>query len=142
MAMVTWPRVDAECPVDTADCTSDRTAGNSAKGTAGGIACPRAAPHSSNNALSMNRDRRGEQSRNRGYSEFFLHRHFSVLSVERGLNTGLREKFPRRSEAIIRLAALEPADGGANARPCRSLSFTRDVGLANRSPARTRPCTC
>jgi hypothetical protein len=36
----------------------------------------------SGNALSLGRERRGEQSRNHGYSESFLHRHFSVFCLE------------------------------------------------------------
>ena len=64
MAMVTRP--DAEDPVHLPDRAAHRGAGDRADWTGGGIAFRRAALHSSNNALSMNRDRRGEQSRNRG----------------------------------------------------------------------------
>jgi hypothetical protein len=70
MAMVTR---DAECPVHPAGRAADGTAGDSTKWTGGGIAFRRAALHSSNNALSMNRDRRGEQSRNRGKLQNFQH---------------------------------------------------------------------
>jgi hypothetical protein len=45
--------------------------------------------------LSLGRERRGEESRDHGYSEFFLHRHVSVFSPNAGLNIGLRQKFPR-----------------------------------------------
>ncbi len=82
MAMVTRPR-DAKRPVDTTDGTADRATDNTANRTGRGIAFRRTTFHSWNNALSMSRDRRGEQSRNHGYSEFFLHRHVSVFSVER-----------------------------------------------------------
>ncbi len=71
MAMVTRP--DAEDPIHAADRAAHRGAGNSTNWTGGGIAFRRAAPHSSNDALSMNRDRRGEQSRNRGNLQNFSH---------------------------------------------------------------------
>jgi hypothetical protein len=80
MAMVT--RVDAECPVHHADRAADRTSGDSTKWTGGGIAFRRAALHSSNNALSMNRDRRGEQSRNRGKLQNFQHFDLQDYKVE------------------------------------------------------------
>ena len=85
MAMVTRP--DAEDPVHPADRAAHRGAGDSANRTRGGIAFRRAAPHSSNNALSMNRDRRGEQSRNRGKLQNFSHfdlqsESFPVFSLE------------------------------------------------------------
>jgi hypothetical protein len=71
MAMVTRP--DAECPVHPAHCAAHHAAGGSTNWTGGGIALRRAALHSSNNALSMNRDRRGEQTRNRGNLHNFQH---------------------------------------------------------------------
>jgi hypothetical protein len=46
------------------------------------------------NALSLGRERRGEQSRTHGYSESFLHRHFSVFCLVWRANIGLRQKFP------------------------------------------------
>ena len=78
MAMVTRPRVDAEYPVDTADRAAHRAAGDSTNWTGGGIALRRAALHSSNNALSMNRDRRGEQCRNRGKLQNFQHLYLQI----------------------------------------------------------------
>src|ERR1700730_9593464 len=78
MAMVTRPGVDAEYPVDTADRAAHRAAGDSANWTGSGIAFRRAALHSSNNALSMNRDRRGEQSRNRGKLQNFQHLYLQI----------------------------------------------------------------
>jgi hypothetical protein len=80
MAMVTRP--DAECPVHSADRAAHRAAGDSTKWTGGGIAFRRAALHSSNNALSMNRDRRGEQSRNRGKLQNFQHFDLQGYTVE------------------------------------------------------------
>jgi hypothetical protein len=80
MAMVT--RVDAECPVHSADRAAHRAAGDSTKWTGGGIAFRRAALHSSNNALSMNRDRCGEQSRNRGKLQNFQHFDLQGYTVE------------------------------------------------------------
>jgi hypothetical protein len=71
MAMVTRP--DAKYPVHPADRAAHRGAGDSTKWAGGGITLRRAALHSSNNALSMNRDRRGEQSRNRGKLQNFQH---------------------------------------------------------------------
>jgi hypothetical protein len=70
VAMVTRP---AECAIHPADCATHSAAGNSPKWTGGGIAFRRAALHSSNYTLSMNRDRRGEQSRNRGKLKYFQH---------------------------------------------------------------------
>jgi len=74
MAMVT--RVDAERSVHPADRAADRGSGDSTEWPGDGITFRRAAPHSSNNALSMNRDRHGEQSRNRGklqnFQRFYL----------------------------------------------------------------------
>jgi hypothetical protein len=69
MAMVT--RVDAECPVHPADRAAHRAAGDRTNWTGGGISLRRAVLHSSNNALSMNRDRRDEQTRNRGNLQNF-----------------------------------------------------------------------
>jgi hypothetical protein len=71
MAMVTWP--DAKRSVYAADGTSDRAADNTANRTGGRIAFRGTTFHSWNNALSMNRDRRGEQSRNRGKLQNFQH---------------------------------------------------------------------
>src|ERR1700730_540581 len=71
MAMVT--RVDAECAIHPADRATHRAAGDSTKWTGGRIAFRRAALHSSNYTLSMNRNRRGEQSRNRGKLKYFQH---------------------------------------------------------------------
>jgi hypothetical protein len=79
MAMVTR---DAECPVHPTGRAADGTAGDSTKWTGGGIAFRRAALHSSNNALSMNRDRRGEQSRNRGKLQNFQHFDLQDYTVE------------------------------------------------------------
>lgn len=73
MAMVAWPWVDAEHPIHAADRAADRAADNTANWASGGTAFRRAALHSSENALSMNRDRGGEQSRNHGHSEFLPH---------------------------------------------------------------------
>ena len=61
---------------DTANHATDRATHGPAYGAAFGCATFRAA----GNSLSLGRDRRGEQSRNHGYSEFFLHRHVSVFS--------------------------------------------------------------
>jgi hypothetical protein len=66
MAMVAWPLVDAEHPVHAAGRAADYTA-NWARGS---IAFRRAVLHSSENALGLGRKRRGEQSRDHGYSEF------------------------------------------------------------------------
>jgi hypothetical protein len=71
VAVVARPRVDAEYPIDTADRATDRAADNSTNRARGGIAFRRAALHSSNNALSMYRHRRGQQSRNRGKLQNF-----------------------------------------------------------------------
>jgi hypothetical protein len=90
MAMVAWPWVDAEHPIHAAD----RAADNTANGASGGTAFRRAALHSSENALSMNRDRGGEQSRNHGHSEFLPHCHFSMLSTTVRLTLDLARKFP------------------------------------------------
>jgi hypothetical protein len=98
----------ADSARDAANHAADRATHGSAYGAAFGGTALRAG----GNALSLGRERRGEQSRDHGYSEFFLHRHCSVFSVERGLNTGLREKFPRRSEVAIRCF---PSNGGLNA---------------------------
>jgi hypothetical protein len=59
--MVTRP----DCAIHPTDCTTNRAASDSTKRTGSRIAFRRAALHPSNNALSMHRDRRGEQSRNR-----------------------------------------------------------------------------
>jgi hypothetical protein len=79
MAMVTRP--DAEYPVHPTDRAAHRAAGDSTKWTGGGIALRRAALHSSNNALSMNHDRRGEQSRNRGKLQNFQHLCLQITQV-------------------------------------------------------------
>jgi hypothetical protein len=71
MAMVTWP--DAERAIRPADRAAHRAAGDSAQWTGSRAALRRAALHSSNYTLSMNRDRRGEQSRNRGKLKYFHH---------------------------------------------------------------------
>jgi len=68
-AMVTRP--DAECSVHPADRAAHRAAGDRTNWTGGGISLRRAVLHPSNNALSMNRDRRGEQTRNRGNLQNF-----------------------------------------------------------------------
>jgi hypothetical protein len=81
MAMVAWPWSDSERPIHAAHRATDRAADNTANWASGGIAFRRAALHSSKNALSMNRDWYGEQSRNHDYSKFFPHRLFSVLCV-------------------------------------------------------------
>jgi hypothetical protein len=95
MAMVAWPWVDAEHPIHATGCTTDRAADNTANRASNGTAFRRAALHSSENALSMNRDWRGEQSRNHGYSEFIPHCHFSMLSTAVRLTLDLSRKFPR-----------------------------------------------
>jgi hypothetical protein len=82
MATVPRPRVDTEYPVHPADRATDRGAGDSTKWTGGGIAFRRAALHSSNNAFSMNRDRCGEQSRNRGKLQNFQHFDLQGYTVE------------------------------------------------------------
>jgi lysylphosphatidylglycerol synthetase-like protein (DUF2156 family) len=71
MAMVAW--MDAERPVDAADRATDRAADYTANRTGGGIALRRSTLHSSNNALSLNRNRDREQSRNRGKLQNFQH---------------------------------------------------------------------
>jgi hypothetical protein len=110
MAMVT--RAGAEYPVDTADRAAHRAAGDSAKWTGGGIAFR--APHSSNNALSMNRDRHGEQTRNRGNLQNFKRRPSpKVPWPGRGRNPLCR--------------ALAVASRGA---PSRLLSFAGNVRRA------------
>lgn len=76
MAMVAW--VDAEHPVDAADRAADRAADYSANRTGGGIAFRRSALHSSKNALSLNRNRDREQSRNRGKLQNFQHLYLQV----------------------------------------------------------------
>jgi hypothetical protein len=90
MAMVAWPWVDAEHPIHAAARAADNTA-NWASGTA----LRRAALHASENALSMSRDRDGEQSRNYGHSEFLPHWYFSMLSTTVRLTLELPRKFPR-----------------------------------------------
>jgi hypothetical protein len=84
---------------DTANHATDRATHGPAYGAAFGCATFRAA----GNSLSLGRDRRGEQSRNHGYSGACI-----VMSPcfppNAGLNIGLRQKFPRRGEAEIRLA--------------------------------------
>ena len=67
------PGLIPSTPFHPADRATDRAAGDSTKWTGGGIAFRRAALHSSNYTLSMNRDRRGEQSRNRGKLKYFQH---------------------------------------------------------------------
>lgn len=79
MAMVAWPRVDAEYPVHAAGRAANRAADYTANWARGPIAFRRAALHASENALGLGRERRGEQSRDHGYSEFLPHRHFSLL---------------------------------------------------------------
>ena len=79
MAMVVWPRVDAEHPVHAAGRAANRTADYTANWARGSIAFRCAALHSSENALGLGCERRGEQSRDHGYSEFLPHRHFSLL---------------------------------------------------------------
>ena len=79
VAMVTRP--NAEHSVHPADCATHRAAGDSTKWTSGGIAFRRAALHSSNDTLSMNRDRRGEQSRNRGKPQNFQHLDLQDISL-------------------------------------------------------------
>jgi hypothetical protein len=79
MAMVAWPRVDAEYPVHAAGRGANRAADYTANWSRGSIAFRRAALHSSENALGLGRERRSEQSRDHGYSEFLPHRHFSLL---------------------------------------------------------------
>ncbi len=78
MAMVAWPGVDAQYPVDTADRATDRAADNSTKRTGGSIAFRRAALHSSRNALGMNGNRGREQSRNRGKLQNFQHLYLQI----------------------------------------------------------------
>jgi hypothetical protein len=102
MAMVTRP--DAKRSVYAADGTPDRTADYTTNRTGGRIAFRPAALHSSNNTLSLHRERRGEESRDHGYSEFFLHHSFSLSSPIARLNIGLRQKFLRGGEAEIRFA--------------------------------------
>jgi hypothetical protein len=58
-------RVDAERAVHPAHRATHRAAGDSAHWTGSRAAFRRAALHSSDYTLSMNRDRRGEQSHNR-----------------------------------------------------------------------------
>jgi hypothetical protein len=55
---------------DTANYATDRTTNGPAYATAFGCATFR----TGGNALSLDRERRGKQSRDHGYSEFFLHR--------------------------------------------------------------------
>jgi hypothetical protein len=71
MAMVTRP--DAECTIHPTDRATHRAAGDSTKRTGSRAAFRRTALHASNYTLSMNRDRRGEQSLNRGKLKYFQH---------------------------------------------------------------------
>ena len=60
MAMVAWPRADAEYPVHAAGRAANRAADYTANWARGSIAYRRAALHSSENALGLGRERRGE----------------------------------------------------------------------------------
>jgi len=77
--LVAWPRIDAKRSIHTAHRATDRTADNTANWTSDVITLRRAALHASDNALRVNRDWRGKQSRNHGYSKFHPHRLFSLL---------------------------------------------------------------
>jgi hypothetical protein len=81
VAMVTRP--DTERAVHSADRAPHRAAGNSAHWTGSRAAFRRTALHSSNYTLSMNRDRRGEQSRNRSKLKYFQHFGLQVFIVEK-----------------------------------------------------------
>jgi hypothetical protein len=85
---------------DTANHAADRATHWAAYGAAFGCATFR----TGGNALRLHREWRGEQSRNHGYSEFFLHHSFSVSSSTARLNIGLPQKFRGRGEAEIRVA--------------------------------------
>jgi hypothetical protein len=85
---------------DTANHATDRATHGPAYGAAFGCATFRAA----GNSLSLGRDRRGEQSRNHGYFEFFCIVMSPCFHPNAGLNIGLRQKFPRRGAAEIRIA--------------------------------------
>jgi len=74
---VAWPRIDAKRPIHTTHSATDRPADYPANRSSGITTLRRAALHASNNALRVNRDWRGNQSHNHGYSEFLPHRLFS-----------------------------------------------------------------
>jgi hypothetical protein len=77
--LIAWPRIYAEHPIHATHSATDRTADNPANWASGVTTLRRAALHASKNALSVNRDWRGKQTRNNGYSKFLPHRLFSVL---------------------------------------------------------------
>jgi len=77
--LIAWPRIDAKRSIHTAHRATDRTADYPANRSSGVTTLRRAALHASNNALRVNRDRRGKQSHNHGYSKFLPHRLFSLL---------------------------------------------------------------
>jgi hypothetical protein len=81
--LIAWPRIDAEHPIHTAHSAPDRPADYPANRSSGITTLRRAALHASNNALRVNRDWRGKQSHNHGYSKFLPHRLFSLLCFVR-----------------------------------------------------------
>ena len=74
--------IDAQEPTDPARNTANHAPNRATNGPAYGGAFGCATCRAAGNALSLGRERRGEESRDHGYSEFFLHRLFSVLSLE------------------------------------------------------------
>jgi hypothetical protein len=77
------PRIDAKRAIHAAHRATDRTADYPANRSSGVTTLRRAALHASNNALRVNRERRGKQSHNHGYSKFLPHRLFSLLCFVR-----------------------------------------------------------
>jgi hypothetical protein len=76
--LIAWPRIDAKRAIHAAHCATDRATDNTADWTSGVTTLRRAALHASDNALRVNRDWRGKQSHNHGYSKFLPHRLFSL----------------------------------------------------------------
>jgi hypothetical protein len=101
----------------TANHATDRATDGPAYGTA--FVC--AAFRAGGNSLSLHRERRSKQSRDHGYSEFFLHHGFSLSSVA-GLNIGLRQKFLRRGGVKTASLAVGPSGRGGNAARARGIT--------------------
>jgi hypothetical protein len=74
--LIAWP---AKRAIHAAHRATDRATDNTAHWASGVTTLRRAALHASDNALRVNRDRRGKQSHNHGYSKFLPHRLFSLL---------------------------------------------------------------
>src|ERR1700730_3319751 len=74
--------IDPQQPADPACNTAHHATDRATNGPAYGGPFGRATCRAAGNALGLGREGRGEESRDHGYSEFFLHRLFSVLSLE------------------------------------------------------------